>query len=167
MSRYLIVGLWLIAGVRFGIWNQGLLLCIPIFLFLFAIYYSVSALAGVVWRNAIICIVHERSCSGFVCTVVVEQPRVALNSSTIEQQRIVRLVQAGDTLIALDEQGLTKYWNAASNDWEETFLDSSFGPRGQVMGPVYDAENQTLMAAQRWRPRPVWVRGDVVVGKGK
>ncbi len=50
---YLITGLWLIAGMRFSIWNQGLLLCIPIFLFLFAIYYSVSALAGVVWRNAV------------------------------------------------------------------------------------------------------------------
>ena len=54
---YLIVGLWAIVGLRLGIWSQGLLLCIPIFLFLFAIYYSVSAFSGVVWRNAVVCVV--------------------------------------------------------------------------------------------------------------
>ncbi len=54
---YLIVGLWGIVGLRLGIWSQGLLLCIPIFLFLFAIYYSVSAFSGVIWRNAVVCVV--------------------------------------------------------------------------------------------------------------
>ena len=45
-TSYLIGGLWLLAGWRFGVWNHRLLLCAPIFLFLFMIYYSVSALAG-------------------------------------------------------------------------------------------------------------------------
>src|SRR5437868_7976455 len=31
----LLVGLWLIAGTRLGIWNTGMLWCIPIFLFMF------------------------------------------------------------------------------------------------------------------------------------
>ena len=45
-SIYLIGGMWLIAGLRFDIWSGRLLLCIPVFLFLFVIYYSVSALTG-------------------------------------------------------------------------------------------------------------------------
>ncbi len=53
-SIYLIGGMWLIAGLRFDIWSGRLLLCIPVFLFLFVIYYSVSALTGVIWRNAIV-----------------------------------------------------------------------------------------------------------------
>lgn len=56
-AAYLIGGLWLLAGWRLGVWNHRLLLCIPIFLFLFAVYYSVSALAGVIWRSAIVSVI--------------------------------------------------------------------------------------------------------------
>ena len=54
VASYVIVGLWLIAGVRHGYWNHRLMLCIPLLLFLFSIYYSVSALAGVIWKNAVV-----------------------------------------------------------------------------------------------------------------
>ncbi|MFO0922858.1 MAG: hypothetical protein U0905_10260 [Pirellulales bacterium] len=40
---YLLLGLYLIAGMRLGIWNAGLLVCIPVFVFIFMIFYSVSA----------------------------------------------------------------------------------------------------------------------------
>ena len=56
-AAYFIVGLWLIVGLRFDLWISRLLLCVPVFLFLFAIYYAVSSFAGVVWRNAVVCIV--------------------------------------------------------------------------------------------------------------
>ena len=56
-AAYFIGGLWLMLGLRFGLWNQRLLWAIPLYLFLFAIYYSVSALAGIVWRNAIVSVV--------------------------------------------------------------------------------------------------------------
>jgi ABC-type transport system involved in multi-copper enzyme maturation permease subunit len=59
----LIVGLWLIVGVRFDIWNAGMLTCIPVFLFMFLVYYAVSALTGLVWKSAIISVV-IRSCFG-------------------------------------------------------------------------------------------------------
>ncbi|MEX2173940.1 MAG: ABC transporter permease, partial [Pirellulaceae bacterium] len=53
----LLVGLWLIAGLRFGIWNRGMLWCIPIFLFMFLIYYAVSALAGLIWKSAVVSVI--------------------------------------------------------------------------------------------------------------
>jgi hypothetical protein len=56
-AAYFVIGLWLIVGLRFGIWSTRMLLCIPVFLFLFSIYYAVSSLAGVLWRNAVVCIV--------------------------------------------------------------------------------------------------------------
>ena len=143
---YLITGLWLIAGVRFDIWNQGLLLCIPIFLFLFAIYYSVSAFAGVIWRNAIVCVVMT-VLFWFVCTVVGVTKGI-FEQITIESQKIIRLVNAGETLIALDEQGATKRWNRETQDWESTFIENAFGPMARVLGPVYDAQDNVLLAAQ-------------------
>src|SRR5690606_3275462 len=56
-AAFLHGGLWLIAGLRFGIWNAGLLYSIPVFVFVFAIYYSVSAAAAMIWRNAVVSIV--------------------------------------------------------------------------------------------------------------
>ncbi|HEX3724911.1 MAG TPA: ABC transporter permease, partial [Pirellulales bacterium] len=57
IAAWLIGGLWLILGTRFAVWNPRLLLCIPLYLFLFAIYYAVSGLAGVIWKNAIVSVV--------------------------------------------------------------------------------------------------------------
>ncbi len=143
---YLITGLWAIAGWRFGIWNQGLLLCIPIFLFLFVIYYSVSAVAGVIWRNAIVCVVLT-VLFWFVCWIVGVAKGV-FEQFAVESQRIVRLVSADETLMAVDEQGATKRWNNDASQWEETFLQGQRGPTGRVLGPVYDASDKTLLAAQ-------------------
>lgn len=143
---YLVVGLWAIAGLRFDIWSRGLLLCIPIFLFLFAIYYSVSALSGVIWRNAIICVVMA-ALFWLACTIVGAAKNV-FEQFVVEAQKINRLVQAGDTLIAVDEQGTTKYWNAETREWDDTFIETSYGPMARVLGPIYDQENETLLAAQ-------------------
>ncbi|MCA9105610.1 MAG: ABC transporter permease subunit [Planctomycetales bacterium] len=51
------VGLWLILGFRLGIWNIAFLACIPIYVFVFAIYYSVSAFVGLLTRSAILSVV--------------------------------------------------------------------------------------------------------------
>jgi len=56
-TSYLIVGVWLIAGLRLQIWEHRLLLCIPLFLLSFSTYYCVSALAGVHWKNAVVSVV--------------------------------------------------------------------------------------------------------------
>ena len=54
--RYLFLGLWLIAGTRWGIWEPRIMLCVPIYTFVFATYYSVASLAGALWRNSIVSI---------------------------------------------------------------------------------------------------------------
>ncbi len=142
---YLIAGLWIIAGLRFGIWNHRLLLCIPIFLFLFVIYYSVSAVSGVIWRNAIVCVVLT-VLFWFVCWIVGVAKGV-FEQLAVESQRIVRLVQAGETLIAVDEQGTTKRWNTQEREWEQVFVQGEQGPMGRLLGPVYDTSGNMLLAA--------------------
>jgi ABC-type transport system involved in multi-copper enzyme maturation permease subunit len=49
-------GIWLALGLQTGVWTSSLLLCILIYTFQFAIFYSVSALAAVFTRSAIVCI---------------------------------------------------------------------------------------------------------------
>lgn len=65
----LVVGLWLIAGFRLDIWNARLLWCIPVAVFSFSVFYSVSVLAGLRWRSPILAI-GVTCVFGAVCIVV-------------------------------------------------------------------------------------------------
>jgi hypothetical protein len=49
----MIVVLWLVLGLRSGVWKPGLLLSIPVITFFFAILYAVSAFNGVMTRSAV------------------------------------------------------------------------------------------------------------------
>lgn len=50
----LLAGVWLILGLRFDVWLSGLFYCIPVYLLMFMVYYSVSCLAALRWRSAIV-----------------------------------------------------------------------------------------------------------------
>jgi len=49
-------GIWIVLGVRSGLWPLGFLLTIPIMTFQFAIFYAVSALFGVLTRSVVVAI---------------------------------------------------------------------------------------------------------------
>ncbi|HKI30615.1 MAG TPA: ABC transporter permease [Gemmataceae bacterium] len=49
-------GIWLALGLQTGIWTNSFLLCIFIYTFQFAVFYSVSALAAVFTRSPIVAI---------------------------------------------------------------------------------------------------------------
>ena len=154
IAAYFITGIWLIAGARFGIWSNTLFLCIPTILFLFAVYYSVSALAGVVWRNAImsvvVTIIFWGICSGLWAI------KSWVDVSYIDPQRLVRLVPAGRNLLAVDESHTVLAWRTSDSTWTEVFADDSQrpGPMGIVLrfpltGTVYDAHLDRLVAIQK------------------
>ena len=52
----IIGGLYLALGVRTGVWMSGLLLCIGVFTFQFAIFYALSTFAAVTTRSAVVAI---------------------------------------------------------------------------------------------------------------
>jgi ABC-type transport system involved in multi-copper enzyme maturation permease subunit len=49
-------GIWLVLGLRSGLWPLGFLLTIPVMTFQFAIFYAVSALFGVLTRSVVVSI---------------------------------------------------------------------------------------------------------------
>src|SRR5262249_7152534 len=54
VSVGLMIGaLWLVLGLRSGVWKPGLLLSVPVITFFFAILYAVSTLNGVMTRSAV------------------------------------------------------------------------------------------------------------------
>ena len=152
IAAYFITGLWFIAGLRYGVWSHKLFLCIPILLFLFAVYYSVSALAGVLWRNAIVSAMVSILFWGLCFGVRVAKTGV---ETWLAPQRVVKLIPAGKTLLAVNEAGQVAEWREKNSAWDEVFIDENRppGPGGflltpPMIGPVYDARRDRLVAVQ-------------------
>jgi ABC-type transport system involved in multi-copper enzyme maturation permease subunit len=131
----LVVGLWLILGFRLGLWNHRLLLAIPMFLAMFAIYYSVSAFAGVVWRNATVAIA-----AVMVFWAISASVRYVL-SGVMEaaaglQNRVVRVLpSAQGQAVTGTAFGRVQRWNPADRSWS-TMIDGGIFQPLEVLGPV-------------------------------
>ena len=165
-ATLLIGGLWLLAGLRIGIWHQRFLLCIPLFVFLFMIYYAVSALVGVVWRNAIVSVVLTIVFWG--CCFLLSLFNGLAQVFVVNPQRVVQIVPAGEELFAADELGRVHLYGPGDEPPEEVFTSSQPLPPVvtlPLVGPVLDANRQQLLAIDpRIRqfgmlsgPNPLWV----------
>ncbi len=174
-ASYLVTGLWLILGVRFGVWDPKLLLGIPIYLFVFAIYYSVSSLCGVVFRSPIVCIVLTIVFWG-VCFLV-GFAKVAFENTIWSSSQITRVFDADETLVAVNELGVAHVWDESTQQWREVFVTpQQKQSRGlliaapelrnlmQPLGPIYDQKHQRLVSAPVTAPRPGMRERAVMVG---
>lgn len=152
----LVVGVWLILGFRMESWNARLLWCIPIYVFLFMIYYSVSAVSGVIWKNPIVSLTVV--VLFWLVITVVGATRENLTQSLVNDRGIKEILIAGDDLLTVDGQKQTWLWNSETESWEEVFAPSAnrindfirrFRSSNQIrFAPVYDAEQDRIVAIQ-------------------
>ena len=155
-AAYMIVGIWLIVGVKFGLWNEKLLWCIPVYLFAFSIYYVVSATAGAIWRNAILAIC--MTIAFWVALFVLGLAKNTTEQLAVESSRIREIIPAGDTMLVIDGGRDVLAWNDNKNSWENVFrIRSSGGPpafarrmgmRAQRFLPRYDELNERIIAIE-------------------
>lgn len=156
LSSYVIGGLYLIAGVRLGYWNHRFLWCIPLLFFLFAIYYSVSAMAGVLWRNAIVSVV-VAMVFWAVCFFL-GVTKAGFDVQVMASKKVNRLIGADDTWFGAFRgawgmpHGAFQRWDADAGNWVEAFA------RGEGEGaappwenrfdapPIYDPASKRLLA---------------------
>ncbi len=158
-AAYLIGGMWLILGIRFGVWNSHLLVAIPVYVFLFAVYYSVSACAGAVWRSAMASIA-VTILFGLLCTGL-EWSKALLRNSVETRPKIVKVIPVPDALLSVNEMGMTSRWDDSEREWTEAFVSKDRHQMGPMLhfvplealnrpiGPVYDAANDRLLAVSR------------------
>lgn len=144
---YFIAGLWLIVGVRLGVWNNGLLLAIPLLLFAFAVIYSVSAATGVVWRNPIVSVFVAVLVwgAGFLIGVTRDTMGTLRNGDKARE-----IVPAGNTLLVSDKNGHVYQWSSSSKNWDEVFKGGGppmmAGLVYPLIGPVYDPKGDRIIA---------------------
>ena len=150
-AGYFVIGLWLVMGPSFGIWSNTLLLCIPLFLFLFSIYYSISACAGVLWKNAIVSIVITILFWGFLTAV--GSAKSILEQFVIDPYRITRIVVTEQSLVATNNSGELVEWNRDARTWDPLFDSESGGRRffasPMIIGPVYNPDTNELLYINR------------------
>jgi hypothetical protein len=159
-SAYLISGLWLIIGLRFNLWSSGLLWTIPVFVFIFAIYYSVSTFAAVLWRNAVVSIVV--SILFFAICFATGVAKGVLDRLVIEPRRTAVVIPTGESLIVTNRQGNGFEWKVKGDAWTEIMRDKRRGPgardgRYPMIGPFFDSKNDRLVAVRssstvNWMP---------------
>ena len=114
-AAYLFFGAWLWLGLGIGVWDAAFLWSIPIYVLVFAIYYSISALIGLLYRSPILAV---------VATVVFWAVCFSVGASyssfhaTMQNQRLYDPLVTENGAVAIDGFGEVVKWNANSNAWK-------------------------------------------------
>ncbi|MCE3014583.1 MAG: ABC transporter permease [Pirellula sp.] len=140
---YLLVGLYFYAGIQLRIWNEGILWCVPLFVFMFMVYYAVSALTGLIWKNPIICVVVTACFWGVCFTIGLIQFFFNITLNTNQQSQKIFAVY--DTVLTVNQQGSLHYWNSAARTWQVAY---GVGDQEQILGPVWIESQKSLYFAR-------------------
>ncbi len=153
-ATYLFIGLYLLLGSRWAVWEPRLLWCIPIYTFVFAVYYSVAALAGLIWRNVIVsilvAILFWSICFG------VGWAKIFVEGS-MNRYRVTEIIPVEQTLVVVDGTNTPYAWDTERDSWKVVFLPKDtrdarpfivwFAALPPMHGPVYDHQNKRLVAS--------------------
>nr|WP_255713045.1 ABC transporter permease [Rhodopirellula sp. JC740] len=142
----LVIGLYLIAGIRLEIWNPRILWCIPVAVFLFAVFFSVSVPAGLKWRSPIISI----AAAGALAAICVVFSVIAgvFDTRIVQPDRIAGMVHVGDDLIAVTAGGGMNRLDEGGSRWVE-MMESKAMSNDRVLRPVAIDNDHVLTARIR------------------
>lgn len=129
----LVVGLYLIAGLRLDVWNARVLWCIPVSVFLFSVFYSVSAVVGLRWRSPILAI--GVTCMFGLACFVIGFIGGLFDGLVTRPEAIQHLAITGETLIGSTRGGGLVRLDRSQDRWVELFKSSAM-TFDRVLAPV-------------------------------
>ena len=113
-ATLLVTGIWLLLGIRLEMWRPELLWCIPLYVFLFSIYFSVSALTGAIWRNAIVSLI-------LVILVWLGVTLIGFAQGSLEfvvkNLRVSEISSNGGEVFAVNGERTVHRWDEETGDW--------------------------------------------------
>ncbi|HMO13532.1 MAG TPA: ABC transporter permease [Pirellulaceae bacterium] len=122
LATYLFVGIWFLLGIRIGYWERAILLSIPVYVVAFAIYFSVSTLVGVLFRNTIVSIFLTLLFWGVCFAVGTTYYRVKSSAKAME---IVNVVDTQTALFQVDRMAASYQFVKDKNEWEMALADDA------------------------------------------
>jgi len=147
---YLFVGIFLFLGLRIGVWLPAFLWSIPLYVFVFAIYYSVSTLAAVLWRNSIIAVLVTLVFWGLCWGIGYAEYNT--RTGHLDARRQTSITEVGDEVFFADRLNLLRHWDSNKEDWELIALseaqeqrDLEADSRLSTTPPIYHSGYEMLM----------------------
>lgn len=150
---YLVLGLWLIFGFRLGEWSAQLWMVLPLFVFSFAVIYTVSAIVGLLMRGPIVAILAAIAIWGVAFLVGFTND---IATTFREMERVDRIQPLGETVLVSTPGRTAFLWDNTSRDWlprgdlwrtgaaaQPTQLMST----AMILGPVLDASHNRFFTA--------------------
>ncbi|MDG2184546.1 MAG: ABC transporter permease [Mariniblastus sp.] len=177
-AGYLFLGVWLWMGLALGVWDRAMLLSIPLYVLVFAIYFSISALVGLLYRSPTVSVILTLIFWAFCFGVGVI---FNLVDNRMKNAAIMDVVPLAEGAMAVDVLQTGFQWNSSSRDWDAKLepamkpeermglgIGMFFGPLNDLpdpVGPLFNpATNQLISAkfsfqdmARRGSPRPMFV----------
>lgn len=165
-TSYLFVGFWAWLGLGMGVWDRAILLSIPLYVIVFAIYFSVSALVGLMWRSAIVSV---------ILTLMFWALCFAIGSghgffnTKMKNSETVGLLPVNEQVLATDFLHQLNSWKDSTGDWD-TSVAAELGEQAPVveaisymqplreepltsglasfLAPVYDRQNSQIISSR-------------------
>ena len=123
---YLASGLFLLLGARFSYWEPKLLYCTLLSLFVFVIYYSISSITGLIWKNTIVCVILTLVFWGS-CKAV-EYTNWGFDEFGYDP--IVGIIPTKNGMIVKTRSRECRVWNATDKKW--MMVDTQFMTYGST-----------------------------------
>jgi len=144
---FILTGFFLLVGLRLELWNPGILLCIPVFVFIFMIFYSVSMLSGLIWKNAIISIAITALFWGFCTTIGITHD--VMSGIVTQWPKIVSITSVGDQVFCVTARGRLQLWDPISNQWQTAYGETT--GEETIIGPFWNESQQALFIGRPYR----------------
>ena len=129
---YLFCGLWLWMGLGMGIWDRAMLLSIPLYIIVFAIYFSVSAVVGLMWRSPIVSVILTLLFWAFCFSI---GSAFSPFDRKMKNSEFIALIPVNDQIYAADVIHRFKAWDEGKDKWTSA-LDSKMGQQVEIQFAV-------------------------------
>ncbi len=113
-AAYLFFGLWLWLGIGMGTWDRAILLSIPLYVLVFAIYFAVSAFVGLVWRSSIVSVILTLVFWAFCFSI---GSAYGLFDTKMKNTEFSDVFPAADQVYATDVFRQVYRWDDAGKNW--------------------------------------------------
>ncbi len=125
---YLFVGVWLWMGLGMQVWDRSMLLSIPLYIVVFAIYFSVSVFVGLLYRSPIVSVILTLLFWAVCFTVgsVYGAVKTKMNNS-----EWIGLLPMGKAVAASDVLHQFSIWDDTKNQWDQR-LSAELGTEGAM-----------------------------------
>jgi len=144
---FILLGFFLLVGWRLELWNPGILLCIPVFVFIFTIFYSVSMLSGLIWKNAIVSIAITALFWAFCTTIGITHD--VMSGIVTQWPRIVSITTVGDQVFSVTARGKLQLWDPSSNEWHTAYGNTT--GEETIIGPFWNEAEHALYIGRPYR----------------